>query len=57
MSLQHKLNDVVLAADGQSLTDVESLTSRLDRVLAGGSIRLTILRARERREITLKPAS
>ena len=51
-----QVNDVVLLADGKQVTDEDSLNERLAAVPTGGSIRLTILRRGERREITLKPA-
>jgi S1-C subfamily serine protease len=50
------LNDVILLVDGEPVADQASLNTRLDRVPAEGSIRLTLLRRGEKREITLKPA-
>jgi S1-C subfamily serine protease len=50
-----QVSDFVTAADGEAISDPRVLSSRLDRVPAGGSIRLTILRSGEQREIILKP--
>jgi serine protease Do len=51
-----RVDDVVLAAEGTPIPDQKSFTAALDRVPAGGSIRLTVLRAGQRLEVELKPA-
>jgi hypothetical protein len=51
-----RVDDIVLAADGSAVGSPGSLDAVLDRVPAGGSIRLTVLRAGQRLEIDLKPA-
>jgi S1-C subfamily serine protease len=51
-----RVNDVVLAAEGAPVHDQKGFTAALDRVPAGGSIRLTVLRAGQRLEVELKPA-
>jgi len=51
-----KVNDVVLEVDGAPVADRKSFSDVLDRVPAGGSARLGVLRAGERLEILLMPA-
>jgi WD40 repeat protein len=51
-----KVNDVVLTVNGTPVVDRKSFSDALDRVPAGGSARLGVLRAGERLEIVLTPA-
>jgi PDZ domain/WD domain, G-beta repeat len=51
-----KADDVLLQADGAPVADRTAFTDALDRLPAGGSIRLVVLRAGRRLDIELKPA-
>ena len=51
-----KADDVLLQADGAPVADRKAFTEALDRLPAGGRMRLTVLRAGQRLQIELKPA-
>jgi S1-C subfamily serine protease len=51
-----KTDDVLLQADGVPVVDRKTFTEALDRLPAGGNMRLTVLRGEQRLEVELKPA-